>query len=527
MTRERLIVCLSLLTPLLLTLSFPRFEFSFLAWIALVPFLLAIMRTGRIKAFVLSWGIGLLSYMGIFFWIHQVRGYTLYHYLISGIYLGAYWGILGLLLNLVDHRRYAYPLYVAIAWVTLEYIRSNFFFLSFPWALLGQTQYKNINLIQISGYTGVYGLSFLLVMVNASIAALLYHFIFISHCRQGKGEDAFLTVYLSPILLVLLLSLWGKSVRRSYDTAGMVRVGLVQGNIAQEIKWNKDVFPLTFERYKALTKKVALEKPSLVIWPETAIPVDFRSQPRAFWRILGLAREVDIPIIFGAAGSSKIGGSDGGEKGIYNSAFYISSQGKILGEYHKIRLLPFGEYIPSMGGISFAFLTPGLKGNFVPGDNKKLFSLANDRFGVTICWENIFPDLFRGFVSRGASFMINISNDAWFKDSAGPYQHLMCQVFRAVENRISIVRVANTGISCVIDPFGSIVKRVGDDEDQYLNITGVASEDIQTNHSPTFYTRYGDIFVIGCTAMLVIYLVWRSAGYLWALTSRKEKDCSA
>jgi apolipoprotein N-acyltransferase len=123
--------------------------------------------------------------------------------------------------------------------------------------------------------------------------------------------------------------------------------------------------------------------------------------------------------------------------------------------------------------------------------------------------------------------MINISNDAWFKDSAGPYQHLMCQVFRAVENRISIVRVANTGISCVIDPFGRIVKRVGEDEDQYLNITGVASEDIQINPGPTFYTRYGDIFVIGCTAMLILYLVWRLAGYIFALISGKEKECSA
>jgi apolipoprotein N-acyltransferase len=517
-TQNRLSIFLAFLTPLFLILSFPKYDLAFLAWIALVPLLFIIQRMGRMKAFALSWIIGLISFMGIFVWINHIKGYSVIYFLLSGLYLGIYFGLFGFLVHLFDYRHFFYPFFVALAWVILEYVRSNFFFLALPWALLGQTQYKNINLIQISSYTGIYGVSFLVALVNSSIAVILSHLIF--YKKLEKRNVGIICYYLSPILLVLIISFWGRSIRKNNNIMRSVRVGLVQGNISQEMKWKKDTFLRSFERYKALTKELAHEKPSLIIWPETAIPLDFRSSPRDFWKILALAREIEVPIILGAAGATKIGGSGDRSKGTYNSAFYISSQGRILGEYQKIKLLPFGEYIPSIGRLSLSFLIPDLKVNFIPGNNAKVFPLNEEPFGITICWESIFANLFRNFVLKGASFVVNISNDAWFKDSAGPYQHLICNIFRAVENRTSIARVSNTGISCFIDPYGRITQKVEKNGCEYLNITGAVCEDMPLYKGSTFYTKYGDFFMFFCIILFNLVLIWKFTKYI-----RKGKSC--
>ncbi len=523
-TQNSLSILLALLTPLFLILSFPKYDLSFLAWIGLVPFLFIIQRVGRMKAFVLSWIIGLISFMGIFSWIKQVKGFSAIYFLLSGLYLGMYFGLFGFIARLFDYRHFFYPVFVALFWVILEYVRSNFFFLALPWALLGQTQYKNINLIQIASYTGIYGISFLVALVNASIAMILSHF---TLCKKLERRTiVFLCYNLFPILIVIFILFWGRNVQKNNSISGSVRVGLVQGNISQEVKWKKDTFLRSFERYKALTKDLAEEGPSLIIWPETAIPFDFRSSPGEFWKILGLAREIEVPIILGAAGATKIGGSVDRSKGAtYNSAFYISSKGKILGEYQKIKLLPFGEYIPSIGRFSLSFLTPGLKAGIIPGNRIKVFPLNEKVFGVTICWENVFADLFRKLVLKGASFIINISNDAWFNDSAGPYQHLVCNIFRAVENRISIARASNTGISCVIDPFGRVIQKVENNDGECLNIAGAVCKDIPLYQEATFYTKHGDIFMIFCIALFNLVLIWEFAGYISLRRSRKVRSC--
>jgi len=538
-------ICLCLLTPLFLTLSFPKFDLFLLGWIALVPLLLVVIGMGWFKSFVLSWIIGVLSFMGIFAWINQVKGFTFIHFLLLGLYLGIYFGIFGSMVHLFDHTKVSYPILVALIWVCLEYLRSHFFFLALPWALLGHSQYKNINLIQCASFTGVYGISFLMALVNASLAVFLYRIslyrislhlrpaspspfpspprgTFVLQRRMAnkrRFNDLFGDLlYLWPVLFVILLSLWGKSVSENGDRtqgeqAGKIRVGLVQGNIPQEIKWEKQTITFTIDQYESLTKKVAREQPALIIWPETAVPIDFRSYPTKLWRILGLARSIKTPLICGAAGSAKFGRAGNkpdGTDGMYNSAFYISAEGTVIGEYRKIKLLPFGEYLPSLGRLSLSTFFPKLGTRFLSGEKVKVFplpegaSLRKESFGITMCWENIFPDLFRKFVLHGASFMVNISNDGWFKDSAGPYQHLMCNVFRAVENRISIARAGNTGISCFISPFGRIMRKVTDERENDLDITGVAAEDLPGYQGPTFYTRYGDVFIFACIALLIL-----------------------
>ncbi|MGA1844859.1 MAG: apolipoprotein N-acyltransferase [bacterium] len=500
-------VLLAFLTPVLFTLSFPPYDLSFLAWVALIPLLLALKELKRYEAFLFSWLIGGLSFRGVFGWIGQIEGFGLGHYIMLGIYLGGYFALFGLFVRLFDDNDPVYPLFVGLVWVLLEYIRSHFFFLALPWALLGHTQYRHIDLIQISSYAGVYGLSFLVILVNASLAEFLRRIPSSLRHKETLQRYAPVALYLVPLLLLPLISFWGKGIRKGTGHTAEVRVGLVQANIPQNVKWQKEVFAWSFERYEDLTRQVAQERPSVILWPETAIPIDFRAYPAGLWKISALVREIDIPLVFGAAGGTKMRAADADQHPSYNSAFFISPQG-MFGEYKKMRLIPFGEYIPSIGHFSLSFLAPGVKAGFVPGRYAKLFPLQEGSFGVTICWENIFPDLFRKFVGQGASFMVNISNDGWFKNEAAPSQHLMCQVFRAVENRTSIARVANTGISCFIDPFGHILRRV-EEGNRFLNVMGVASGEIPTGLGPTFYTRHGDLFMLFCMILFGLLIVWR------------------
>lgn len=500
-------VYFAFLTPIFLTLSFPRYNLSLFVWFALIPLLIAVRNLGYASSFLLSWAIGILSSMGIFFWINQVNKFSLPYFLLAGIYLGIYMGLFVLFSRIFKHNNGLYPIFIASLWVCIEYLRSNFFFLAFPWALLGHSQFRNINLIQISSVTGVYGLSFLIVLVNVCLIKF-FNDIFIILKGRGNGSKMShritLFIYLGPIFLIAVSITWGRRIRKRCEGGETIRVCVVQGNIPQEVKWKKETLSWTIDRYENLTRRAAQDRPQIIIWPETSIPVDLRYSPKYQRRVFGLARELATPLVFGASGSAKIGGLGKNRKKVYNSAFYITSEGLYKGEYQKMKLLPFGEYVPSIGKWSLESLFPELKSAFAPGGHAKIFPLQAQSFGVTICWENIFPDLFRRFVLKGATFMINISNDAWFKDSAGPYQHLMCQIFRAVENRISIARAANTGISCFISPSGEIIREVTEFPGRDIDVAGIITDELPLFKGATFYTHYGDVFAFFCILMLAL-----------------------
>jgi apolipoprotein N-acyltransferase len=190
-----------------------------------------------------------------------------------------------------------------------------------------------------------------------------------------------------------------------------------------------------------------------------------------------------------------------------NTALFFSPDGRVLGQYLKIRLLPFGEYLPYGETIPWSYIRIPDPGSYVSGQEFTVFECSRHRFGVTICWETIFPDLVRRFVYQGAQFLVNITNEAWFGKSAAPYQFLSMNVFRAVENRVYVVRCANTGISCFIDPCGRIVDRVKDHAGQDIFVQGVLTKTILAMESKTIYTQYGDWFAWLCilvSAMAVI-----------------------
>jgi apolipoprotein N-acyltransferase len=477
-------VLLALFSALLLTLSFPKFDLEIIAWFALVPLLLAIRVESYRSTFVLSLFAGPPFFMGVFYWMNIVHGFTWKEYLLLGTYLGSYFAFFGLLFNFTSKKVNLSPIVIGPAiWISMEYLRSHAGFLACPWALLGHSQHLNTPVIQISSFAGAYGLSFIIVMTNVALAELIQ-----SRFRNFKP--------VMIALLVLVLShAYGFYVLTKGAAGDRINITLIQGNIPVNKRLTKEFRKRIIDKHAELTKDSQKEShASLIVWPEGAVVRIIDRDPYFFGTLVRLAKENNAYVLAGSTRNPKLGAAKKFRKKgkYYNSAFLVSSDGKFAGQHNKIRLLPFGEYLP------YAESFPWPKRytetyNYTPGTEYKIFAVDDVAFGVTICWENIFPDLFRRFVRNGADFMINMTNEAWFGETAAPYQFLSMSVFRAVENRIWVVRSSNSGISGFIDPYGRVIAKVVNNGKDIF-VEGHVSKEIPVSQGNTFYTMYGDIF---------------------------------
>jgi apolipoprotein N-acyltransferase len=381
-------------------------------------------------------------------------------------------------------------------WVTLEWIRAQALS-GFPWASLGYSQYLNRPLIQVAEITSVYGVSFALTLGNVVIAQLLHS---AAH-REWKR--------LAPpcaLGALCLAAIWGYGGWRLQQTSKTVAtapanlgVALLQGNIAQDLKWERASQEAIFSIYRTLTLDAAADPGvDLIVWPEAATPFLFANDGAFQARQLRLAQVAGRPLLFGSPTYSR----DGDQDVMYNSAFLVGPEATVLGRYDKIHLVPFGEYMPLRRLLFFLDkLVQGI-GDFRSGEVYTVMAIPQGRFAVLICFEVIFPELVRHFVRHGAQFLVNITNDAWFGYSPASYQHLAMVVFRAVENRLPIVRAANTGISAVIDPTGQLRQQTD------LFVRTWITDRITTAAGPTtFYTRWGDVFAYGCMLVTAASLV--------------------
>jgi apolipoprotein N-acyltransferase len=306
-------------------------------------------------------------------------------------------------------------------------------------------------------------------------------------------------IFTGLVLLGLLIygHLKMEVVERHVNQNPPLKIGLVQGNIDQSVKWDQSFQIETLKIYNKLSYTVAEEKLDLIIWPETAIPFFFQDAEEYQPFILDISKKTNAFLLFGTP-SYKI---ERGRVVHYNSAYLVSPSGELVGKYDKIHLVPFGEYIPMQDLLFFiGSLGEGI-GDFKPGKTIFNFSLPQGKFGVLICFEIIFPDLCRRFVKRGANFLVTITNDAWFGRTSAPYQHFSMATFRAVENRVFVARAANTGITGFIDPTGKILKE-GRIFTQEAMIGTIRLSDLKT-----FYTLYGDIFAWVCSALSILLLV--------------------
>lgn len=505
---------------LLLPLCFPRFEFGFLAWVALVPLHLALDHIPKRRAFWLGWLAGTIGFTGIMAWV--VTAMTTYGkvplpisygiLLLLTAYLGVYVGLYSVSLVWLRELIPRYGIFFAPCfWVSLELLRT-YAFSGLPWSLLGYSQYRHIDVIQIADHFGVYGVSFLIVLVNLALAELLSWLMpFFRGFRPARPPWELATM---TALLVVLSWQYGASVTSGTLYADLPRstihVGVVQPNIDQAVKWDADYRDETMERFDRLTGRLGTGM-DLIVWPEAATPFILERERDYQLQLIAWADRAKAPILLG---SPALRFTSDRRPYLLNSAYLLTPDGELLGRYDKHHLVPFGEYIPLKSSLLFFLdkLVEGI-GDFEAGPGSTVLSFTprttenrtfhrQVKFGVAICYEVIFPDLVRRFAANGAEFLVTITNDGWFGASSAPAQHFAMVVFRSVENHLAFARSANTGISGFIDPFGRIVQASP-------LFTEEALEASMTAWQPgTFYTRYGDVFAYACVIICALVFLF-------------------
>jgi apolipoprotein N-acyltransferase len=486
----------SLAAGLALALSFPRYDLASLAWIALVPLLL-VMHERPFRSGFLA-GVGFFGL--VLYWLNIVM--VTYGKMNPALSLAAYFLLVGYLAlffgtatwaacRLREKSGLSPILTLPVFWVALEFLRS-YLLTGFPWALLGYSQQAHLPLIQSADLFGVYGLSFLLVLSNAVIAEIL------RALRSGSAKLPWKGIIALAVLFSLNLGygLWRLD-RHPDARRQTLKVALIQGDIAQGLKWNPAFQKTTVDRYRDLSEASARKEPvHLIIWPESATPFFFQTGGFLKNEVRRIPLQTGAYLLFGSPAFRVVNRA----YKYLNSAFLLSPRGQVLGRSDKIHLVPFGEYVPLKTFLPFVNkLVKGI-GDFSPGTVDPL-PMDGHKIGALICYEGIFPELARAYVNKGADLLVNITNDAWFGNSSAPYQLLAMTRFRAVENRIWLARAANTGISAIIAPSGRITVRSPIFKTLFLDGT------VGLGAAPTLYTRFGDVLPVICLILGVFWLV--------------------
>jgi apolipoprotein N-acyltransferase len=496
---------LSALSGLFLILIFPQFNLEVLAWFALIPLLFAIQNQTLGAVAGRGFFAGMIFYFFSLNWVtNTLVNYgnipTGLSFLLLGLlaaYLSFYVSLFCVLtVKLSRGKPVFFFLLAPFIWTSLEYLRSTHMTFGFSWMGLGYSQFQTLIIIQPAEITGIYGISALIVLVNAT-----FHFLLNAWISRLSTPDKWKISGRVTGLTTLVLGLWvgwsGWALERTQsqiDSSPKIRIGLAQGNIEQHLKWNKLYQRATMEFYKELTLQAAKEKPELIVWPEAATPFYYGLDPAGTKFVQDLARTAGVPLLFGSPYKEKVD-----EKLLdYNRAFLISDHGETIDVYDKMHLVPFGEFVPFRKALFFVEKMVEIIGDFGLGKRATVFELNGSRLGVSICYEIIFPDLVRRPVKNGAEYLVNITNDAWFGKTAASHQHISIAALRAVENRTPIVRAANTGISGIIDPTGELRNTT------QLFTREFVIGDIAPNKGPrTFYSQFGDIFAYLCLMLTV------------------------
>jgi len=505
---------LAVASGLALGLAFPKFDYGLLAWVAFVPLFYAIEGESMRRVFGWAYLQGFASYVVSLYWIPiplhdfaDVRmGFAILPMLmLAGIVAintaAAIWA------GEFVARRTRIPavLTMPVAWTALEWFRT-YVPAGFPWNLLGYAAYRNLELIQFAEFTGVYGVSALIVFFNAVVYLVIFR----------RGAYRLQTISLGALTAIMIVvggfGAWRIGNLKKAPHAGSFKAAMVQGNIPQSLKWDPKFLPESYKVYQDETASAAKRGADLIVWPEAATaflfqpddqyPAEFAEDAEYRTALLTLARNIGKPMLFGAPALAH----QDWRLGSYNRAYLVSAKGEVDAHYDKIELVPFGEYVPARAILGY-FVNRVVEGfgDMVPGVEQTLFNVKGAKLGILICYESIFPDLTRREVNEGADVLVNITNDAWYGTSSAPYQVLAMAVMRSVETKVPMVRVANTGISALIEPSGQITDRTP------LFKRGTVIVDVPWRPVRTVYTIVGDLFAKICFALTAIGLIlaWR------------------
>jgi apolipoprotein N-acyltransferase len=497
-------IILAAVSGILLTGSFPETGLSWLAWFALLPLLIAVRDLKFRQSFRLGLLAGLVHYLTLLYWLSytmKTYGHLPVYLCVPVLFLFAFYLSLYIaLFSGIFTKISSGPLFsffmIPVLWVALEYVRS-FLFTGFPWELIAYSQYKALHIIQVSDILGPYGVSFLLAMSNA---AFFIGFLYVTGTKWHEKKFSIRHVAISLLVSIFVFAgfwYYGKSRIEKTDSAvsdsAGITISVIQGNISQSEKWDSAFQYSTIKKYLNLSRSVAVDKPDLVVWPETAAPFYFLYDKELTKKVQNGVAETGAGFLIGSPSFIR----DGENIEFYNSAYMLGPEGKITGKYDKVHLVPFGEYVPLKRWLPFLGKMVEQVGDFSSGRKGSTVGLNGYSIGVLICYELIFPYLSRAEVINGAGLLVNMTNDAWYGRTSAPHQHFSMAVFRAVENRRALVRAANTGISGFIDPAGRIIGSTPLFED------AVMTKKVPVLKELTFYTRFGDIFALACLAAAI------------------------
>lgn len=499
-------ILLALVSGLMLILIFPPFDYHYLAWIALVPLFISLWEKGPKVSFFLGTLTGFTSFAGTTYWIfHSVYYYGNVPALLSillvialSLYLGLFLGVFSIIFTWFVRRSRAPALFIVpIIWVTLEFIRT-YLLSGFPWSSLGYSQYTVLPVVQVADITGVYGVSFMVAAVNGAVFDVVdYWPKRLSRMPLFDRWPVVLGLFTLSALISLSV-LYGMWRLRTPDTGHSVRASVIQGNFEQEKKWDVNFRREIIDTYKRLSLDVSSDTPDIIIWPESATPFIFEKARELTRELVTFQKTLNTHLLFG---SMMVRDSSEGRHGIANSVILMSPDGNVSAHYDKIHLVPFGEYVPLRWLFPFIGKLVVDVGDFQSGTEHSVMEVPGARISSPICFEIIFPGLVRKFVNKGANLIVTVTNDAWFGATAAPYQHFSMAVFRAVENRVPVIRAANTGISGFIDPLGRVVKKSD------IFVESVLTEDVSVGtFRKSFYAKYGDLFAFLCIIMCVLLM---------------------
>jgi apolipoprotein N-acyltransferase len=526
---------LAVFSGLMLTASFSPFDLNWIAWISLIPLVIIIEEKSSLDAFKFGLIAGLSHYLTLIYWIVVVLSHygninfvlSLATLFLLSLYLALYIAFFALILVGFKKDRLS-CFWGAGIWVALEYARAHIM-TGFPWCLLGYSQYSRLPLIQISDIVGVYGISFIIVLVNLVLCNILFTLLetkprhlwqgersntsepnfkphlnfptgFISNPKKRKpiGIEITLTCFLVGFILVYGYHNLKEKADSNSKGKGLKAV-IVQGNIDQSLKWNRDFQEKTLAIYSTLSGKSVGFKPQIIIWPETAVPFFFQDGSYLSKEVFRVAKITNSNILFGSPAYVK----DKDTILYYNRA-YIISENRAFDYYDKVHLVPFGEYVPLKKYMPFVHRLVPAAGDFSAGENVKTINAPDYKIGVLICFEAIFPSISRELAAKGAKVLVNITNDAWFGHTSAPYQHMSMAVFRCVENGLPMARAANTGISAFILADGRIVHKSA------LFVRETLQQEIKLGQNKTFYSQFGDFFAIIVLIITTVRFFWIS-----------------
>ena len=526
----------------LLAVAFPPVECAQAAWVALIPFLVALLHDPdggatmaapllrlRIRsAFRLGWIAGLAFWLTSLFWLLTlcktspapavlIVGAWVLLAAYCAVYYAAFAATVAWVAGKLGTDRLwkgmSLTLLIPVLWVGGEEVRS-WLLSGYPWNVIGISQFRNLLLIQSAEWFGVAGVSALVMLVNTGLA-----FTILRHLppRKERHYRPHLELFIALMAVALTFRAGVKLAGEVAPAGGVLEIAAVQPAIPQVKKWTDEQVNTIHTTLRKLTEQALSQgesRPDLIVWPETATPycvTDEAAESREL--VLDLSRR-GVPLLVGSMDIMKLGG----DMLCYNASFLFGTNGMEVARYNKQHLVPFGEVVPLSDRIPWLAQFAPMGWNCSAGHESTVFSVGApaQRFSCLICFEDIMADLSRAAVKAGARLLVNQTNDAWFDGSAGPVQHLAHCVFRCVENRVPAVRIANSGISCQIEPTGLIS---GATENSRRTPPETATPRWQVllpgeDFAPTLYTRYGDaLFGIPCgvVAVLGVVLAWAAA----------------